>query len=277
MSEQSRIEGETMGVNAVVTAPVGGDRPLKVVVVGASSGLGRSTAVGLAQRGDSVAMLARRLDRLEAAAAEGGNGAVAVACDVTDEKAVAPAIDEAAERLGGIDALVYATGTGTLVRLVDADAELWQNTFATNVIGASLVTAAALPHLVESRGCAAYLSSQSASLTPPWPGLAPYVVTKAALDKLVEAWRNEHPEVGFTRVTVGECAGGDGDSMTEFNAGWDMDLAMEVAPTWIERNYMTGALMDVEELVRVLDRVLRCGASATIPTVAVMPRHVATS
>ena len=48
--------------------------------------------------------------------------------------------------------------------------------FDTNVVGAALVTAAALPHLAASNGVAVYLSSVSASLTPPWPGLGAYTV-----------------------------------------------------------------------------------------------------
>ena len=60
-------------------------------------------------------------------------------------------------------------------------------------------------------------------------------MSKAALDKLVEAWRTEHPEVGFTRVTVGDCVGGEGESMTQFANEWDSDLAIEVGPIWFER------------------------------------------
>ena len=82
-----------------------------------------------------------------------------------------------------------------------------------------------IPHLAESQGAAAYLSSVSASLTPPWPGLGSYAVSKAALDKLVEAWRAEHPQIGFTRVVVGDCAGGEGESLTEFANGWDRDAS----------------------------------------------------
>jgi NAD(P)-dependent dehydrogenase (short-subunit alcohol dehydrogenase family) len=69
--------------------------------------------------------------------------------------------------VGGIDAVVYAAGIGPLGRLADIDADTWRRTFDTNVIGTSLVTTAALPHLRESRVVAAYLSSVSASLTPP--------------------------------------------------------------------------------------------------------------
>ena len=50
------------------------------------------------------------------------------------------------------------------------------------------------------------------------------------------------------------------------------ELAAELFPVWLARNYLSGALLDVDELVRVIDNVLRCGASATIPTVAVVPR-----
>jgi NAD(P)-dependent dehydrogenase (short-subunit alcohol dehydrogenase family) len=245
---------------------------MKAVVVGASSGLGRSIAVGLGGRGHQVALMARRLDRIEEAAAEAGPGSVAIRCDVTDASSIAPAIDQAAEALGGIDAVVYASGIGPLGRIADVDHETWIRTFETNVIGASLVTAAALPHLTESQGAIGYLSSTSASITPPWPGLGAYAVSKAALDKLVEAWRAEHPYVGFTRITVGECGGGEGNSTSEFPTEWDGDLAVEVAPIWLERSYMTGALLDVDELVSVVDRVLACGATAVIPSIAVIPR-----
>ena len=160
---------------------------MRTVVVGASSGLGRSIAIGLAQRGSDVAMLARRKERTETAATEAGPRAFAVVCDVTDEDSCQSAIAEAAERLEGIDALVYAPAIGPLSRIVDIDTDLWRKAFDTNVIGAARVTAAALPHLEASRGIAAFMSSRSASLTPPWPGLGAYIVSKAALDKLVQA------------------------------------------------------------------------------------------
>ncbi len=245
---------------------------MRVVVVGASSGLGRCVAVGLAERGATVALMARRRDRLTAAAKEAGPRALPITCDVTDEAGCRAAIAEAADGLGGIDGLVYATGIGPLGRLAELDVGSWRGVFDTNVIGASLVTAAALPHLSASSGNAAYLSSISASTTPPWPGLGAYAVSKAALDKLVEAWRAEHPQVGFTRVTVGDCAGGDGDSMTEFTSGWDQELAGEMASIWMARQLIAGALLDVDELVRVLDTVLRCGPTASIPTVTIVPR-----
>ena len=245
---------------------------MKVIVVGGSSGFGRSIGVGLARRGAQVALLARRHDRLVEAAKEAGSGALAITCDVTDESSCRAAVEEAAAGLGGIDGLVYATGIGPLRRMADLDAETWRRVFNTNVIGASLITACAIEHLTASGGVAVYLSSVSASLTPPWPGLGAYVVSKAALDKLVEAWRAEHPSVGFTRLVVGECAGGEGESRSRFTAEWEEKLAAELFPIWIERKYLSGSLIEIEEVVRAVDSVLRCGASASIPSMTIAPR-----
>ena len=245
---------------------------MRTVVVGASSGLGRCLGVGLAQRGAQTALLARRQQRLEVAAEEAGPGTLAISCDVTSTESCQSAVNQAAEGLGGIDALVYAPGIGPLARLVDTDAETWRRVFDTNVIGASLVTAAALPHLTESSGTAVYLSSVSASVTPPWPGLGAYAVSKAALDKLVEAWRGEHPTVGFTRVVVGECMGGAGDSAPGFADEWDQELAAEVFPLWLARNYMSGSFVDIDDLITIVDSILRHGGAVAIPSVTVAPR-----
>jgi NAD(P)-dependent dehydrogenase (short-subunit alcohol dehydrogenase family) len=248
---------------------------VRTVIVGASSGLGRCIGIGLARQGARVALLARRRGRLDDAAKEAGHGALAITCDVTDDASCRSAIAEAAAELGGIDALVYTTGIGPLSRLADTDAETWRRVFDTNVTGAALVTAAALPHLTASGGTAVYFSSVSASLTPPWPGLGAYAVSKAALDMLVEAWRSEHPHVGFTRLVVGDCGGGEGDSRTGFADGWDPELAAELGRVWMARSYLSGTLIDVDELVAAVDAVLRSGGSLSMPSVTVTPRRVA--
>jgi NAD(P)-dependent dehydrogenase (short-subunit alcohol dehydrogenase family) len=245
---------------------------VRTVVVGASSGLGRCIGIGLAERGARVALLARRRERLEAAAREAGSGTLAIACDVTDEASCRAAVVEAATALGGIDALVYAPAIGPLARLADTDAATWRRVFDTNVTGAAVVTAAAIPYLTEAAGVAVYLSSVSASLTPVWPGLGAYIVSKAALDKLVDAWRAEHPGVGFTRLVVGDCAGGEGDAQTGFTTGWDPELAAELGMIWVERRYISGSLIVVEQLVDVVDAVLRSGATLSMPSVTVAPR-----
>ena len=248
---------------------------MRVVVVGASSGLGRCIGIGLAQRGAHVALLARRRDKLDDAAREAGGATLAITCDVTDEASCREAIAEASTGLGGIDALVYAPAIGVLARLADVDADAWRRSFETNVTGAAIVTRAAIRDLTESAGTAAYLSSVSASLTPPWPGLGAYLVSKAALDKLVEAWRAEHPDVAFSRIVVGDCAGGEGDGLTQFANAWNTDLAAELGQEWMARNLLAGSLIDVDHLVGVVDSVLRAGSSLSIPSITVIPRPVA--
>ena len=239
----------------------------RTVVVGASSGLGRCIAIGLAQRGEQVALLARRRERIEAAAQEAGSGAVAVECDITDQASCRAAIDKVADALGGVDNVVYTPAISPLVRMVDTDAEIWRRVFDTNVIGASLVTAAAMPHLTASAGKVVYLSSAAGPYGPPWPGLGAYGVSKAALERLVEAWRAEHPDVGFTNLIVGECAGGEGDAATGMNAGWDMDLAMQAYPLWVSGGCMPGKLMPVEDLIGVVHMILSTNSSTSMPLV----------
>jgi NAD(P)-dependent dehydrogenase (short-subunit alcohol dehydrogenase family) len=246
---------------------------MRIVIVGASSGLGRCIAIGLGQRGESVALLARRVDRLEDAAKEAGPGSLAISCDVTDADSCRAAVDEAAAGLGGIDALVYTPGIGHLGKLTDTDADTWRRVFDTNVIGAALVSNAVIPHLSQAGGVVAYLSSIAGSLTTPWPGLATYATSKSALNTLIQAYQVENPTIGFTQVIVGDCAGGEGPSMTEFANNWSMDVLMEFHPQWEKGNLLSGTLMDVEELVNAVHAVVRVGASATIPTIAVVPRR----
>ncbi|WP_301148262.1 SDR family oxidoreductase [Mycobacterium simiae] len=239
----------------------------RTVVVGASSGLGRCIGVGLGQRGESVALVARRLERLETAAKEAGPDAIALACDITDEASIRSSLDRAAGALGGIDNVVYTPAISPLVRMVDTGADTWRRIFDTNVIGASLVTAAALPHLMASTGKVIYLSSDAGPYGPAWPGLGAYGVSKAALERLVEAWRAEHPDIGFTNLIVGECPGGEGDGATGMNVGWDTDLAMQAYPLWVQRGCMPGKLMPVEDLVEVVHMILRTSASTSMPLV----------
>jgi hypothetical protein len=60
--------------------------------------------------------------------------------------------------------------------------------------------------------------------------------------------------------------------MTGFAQDWDQALAAELAPVWVTRNYIAGALIDVEELVTVVDAILNAGSSVSIPSVTVAPR-----
>lgn len=244
----------------------------KIVVVGASTGLGRCIGVGLARRGERVALMARRLDKISAAATEGGPGATAIVCDAVDPASCTEAFDRAAEALGGIDSVIYAAARGPLVKLADAAPADWMATFETNVVGANNVTQAALPHLQQSVGNMAYLSTTGASYTEPWAGLGVYQVTKAAMNRLVDHWRTEQPGVNFTRVTIGECPGGEGDAQTQFNVDWDRDVAASVAGDWFSRGLLSGAFIDVDHLVDQIHGLVQSGSSLQIPSMVIIPR-----
>jgi NAD(P)-dependent dehydrogenase (short-subunit alcohol dehydrogenase family) len=206
----------------------------RVLVVGASSGIGREVAVQLGAGGARVVLAARRADRLADAVAAveraGGGDAHLVACDVRDPAQCESVVTAAVEHLGGLDAVVYATAVDPLVRLVDTHLERWREVYETNVFGASLVTRAALAPLTEAGGRMVYISATSVGR--PLPGMGAYETSKAALDELVRAWRGEHPEIGFCNVAVGNTLG------TEVHQSWDRDLLVELAPVWESRGYV---------------------------------------
>ena len=80
------------------------------VITGASSGIGEATARALAADGHRVALLARRADRTQALADELGNGAIAIAADVTDRDSIVAAAERVRDELGGADVLVNNAG-----------------------------------------------------------------------------------------------------------------------------------------------------------------------
>lgn len=197
----------------------------RILVVGASAGIGEALARAAAEAGAQLAVGARRPDRLTRLVADLGPGAVAIPLDVRDGDAIEAAVLAAADHLGGLDAVVYSAAVTSLGPLAAADAAQWRDVLDTNLIGASLVVRAALPVLVEHRGRAFILSSDSVAY--PFPGLGPYAASKAALDKVIEAWRGEHPEVGFTRVVIGP-------TTTDAAEGWDPDLATSYFQQWAD-------------------------------------------
>jgi NAD(P)-dependent dehydrogenase (short-subunit alcohol dehydrogenase family) len=241
----------------------------RVLVIGASSGLGHAIAMAVAGEGARVALAARRTDLIEMAAKQAGNDAVALTCDVSDGRACANLVGAAVEALGGLDAFVYAPALGTLTRLIDADAQMWHDVFATNVVGAAQVTRAALPYLTESDGAALFISSISGTVSPPWPGLGLYLVSKAALERMVSAWRIEHPDVRFGCLVVGP-AGSSPEAPSEFGRTWDTRLAEELMPTWLQRGLMTGALVSPADVCNQVINMVT--TSAMLSTVVLEPR-----
>src|SRR3984957_12180926 len=120
------------------------------LVTGASSGIGEATAVALAERGATVALVARRRDKLEALAERigGGGEALVIEADVSDQAQAEAAVETAVGELGRLDTLVNNAGVMLLGPIVGAPLEEWQRMVTLNVLGLLYCTHAALPHLL---------------------------------------------------------------------------------------------------------------------------------
>jgi NAD(P)-dependent dehydrogenase (short-subunit alcohol dehydrogenase family) len=233
----------------MTSAPLAGSR---ILIVGASSGIGRVLGLQAAAAGASVAFAARRAAMVEDAAKTAGGGAIGLVCDVRDEASCASVVADAVGAFGGLDAVVYSTAIDLLVRIAEADAALWRDTFATNVFGAALVTAAALPHLRASKGRAVYVSASS--VDRPLPGMGVYASSKAALETMVRAWQAEHPELAFANVRIGSALG------TGVTDSWDRELLYELSATWNALGYVhdngPGGPMTVDQAAAAILAVL---------------------
>jgi NADP-dependent 3-hydroxy acid dehydrogenase YdfG len=120
------------------------------LVTGASSGIGEATALALAEEGATVALVARRKDKLVALAERiGGSGrSLVIEADVTDHEQARAAVETTVSELGRLDTLVNNAGVMLLGPIVGAPIEEWQRMVNINVLGLLYCTHAALPHLL---------------------------------------------------------------------------------------------------------------------------------
>ena len=116
-----------------------------VVVSGASSGLGAQMAKGFAERGANLAIMARRVDKLEALASEikkAGRKCLAVKCDVTDSKMVDEAALTVEKEFGRVDALINCAGSAKNAGVLEMTNEEWDFTIETDLTSVFYVTRA---------------------------------------------------------------------------------------------------------------------------------------
>jgi short-subunit dehydrogenase len=176
-----------------------------ILITGATSGIGRHTALHLARRGVHVIASGRRADLLAGLVAEAqalGVGMDTVTLDVTDPDSISEAVVAVARltKGRGIDGLVNNAGYGHPGPLEDvADAELRQQ-FETNVFGLMAVTRAFLPQLKERRGRLVNISSIGGRVT--FPLFGAYHASKYAVEALSDALRNELAPFGVAVVLV---------------------------------------------------------------------------
>ena len=171
-----------------------GLRETVALVTGASSGIGEATARALAEQGASVAVVARRKDRLDALAAE--IGGLAIEADVTDREQALAAVDRAAQELGRLDIVINNAGVMLLGPIVDAPVEEWDRMIALNLQGLLYVAHAALPHLLsaaerEPRRVADLVNVSSVAGRRVGVGGGIYQATKHGVGVFSEALRQE--------------------------------------------------------------------------------------
>jgi short-subunit dehydrogenase len=173
------------------------------VVTGASTGIGRETALAMARRGAAVVGVARSRENL-ARLAEDARGlpgrCEAVSADVSDPAAVGTALRGVEERHGRIDVLVNNAGTGAYKPALRTSTAEFEAIMRTNYLGAVACSLAVLPGMVARRSGHVVNVSSPSAFSPP-PGQTAYAASKAALDAFSEALLLEVRDQGV-RVSI---------------------------------------------------------------------------
>lgn len=170
-----------------VTTDMGGRR---VLVTGASSGIGAATCRSVVACGGSVAMLARRKDRLQELHDELGDRSVAVPCDVTDLHALEGAVEEAARALGGLDGVVTVAGKSMVGTISTGTPEKWQELVNLNLIGPLATIRYAVGHFGATGRRDVVIVASTSALTP-MVGTGIYAASKRGLYAAFDTLRLE--------------------------------------------------------------------------------------
>jgi NAD(P)-dependent dehydrogenase (short-subunit alcohol dehydrogenase family) len=177
-----------------------------VLITGASSGIGRATAVELAGRGDRLVLLARGKQALDETAEEiraaGAGEVVVAAVDVNDEAALRRVVDGVVERWGQLDAVVHSAQVMAYGRVEDVPAEVYGAVVDTAMHGTANLARAVIPVFRrQERGNLVVVSSLLASVTTPWLGA--YIAAKWGQMGLVRVLQQENRDVpGIAISTV---------------------------------------------------------------------------
>lgn len=226
----------------------------RAIVTGASSGIGRETALELARHGVGLVIVARREDRLQEVtdqiAAVGGT-VEAVVGDVTDRAVRQRAIDAAREKLGGLDVLVNNAGIGAMGLFVDADPERVRRLMEVNFFATVEMIRLSLPLLQQSnRSIVVNVSSILGHRGVPYS--SEYAASKFAVQGFSESIRAE-----FTRLGIDVLVVSPGTTETEF---FDRVIERTEDPKWPEHRPVSAA-----EVARQMVRAIRKGKHEIIP------------
>lgn len=177
-----------------------------VIITGASSGIGRATALAVAEYGARVFLLARREEELDAVVAQiraAGGSAYAYPCDLTDPESVDRAVSSVLADHDHVDMLVNNAGR-SIRRALDHSTDRmhdFERTMAVNYFGAVRLVLALLPHM-RRRRFGHVVNITSAGVPARTPRFAAYIASKSALEAFAEVAAGETLSDGITFTTV---------------------------------------------------------------------------
>ncbi|HET7272816.1 MAG TPA: SDR family oxidoreductase [Rubrobacter sp.] len=174
------------------------------LVTGASSGLGRATAISLAIAGADVALAARSAEELESAREEASNAggrALALPVDLAREDEATRAVGQTVEAFGRIDVLVNAAGTDSPGTVEELDVEGWDRTLSVNLRAPFLLSKAAFPRMREAGG-GTIVNISSVAGKKGWANASAYCASKFGLTGFTEALADEGREHGIRAIIM---------------------------------------------------------------------------
>lgn len=174
------------------------------MVTGASSGIGRATALSLAQQGAKVVLAARREDRMSAIAnqiRQAGGDAFVLPVDLTDEQAARNLVQQAHAKWGRLDILVNNAGLVDIATVETADIDSWRRMFEVNALGLMIASKAAIP-LMKAQGGGHIVNISSTLGLYTGVGLSAYSASKFAVEAFSNTLRLEVSKSNRIRITV---------------------------------------------------------------------------
>jgi NAD(P)-dependent dehydrogenase (short-subunit alcohol dehydrogenase family) len=213
-----------------------------VVIIGASSGIGKGIAERCIRSGAQVILAARRVTSLSDITKTAGGG-IAMAVDLRDGESCGSLAQAVADGGSPIDLVVISAGVAPLARLEHTTAEDWQDALSTNLIGIHRVIVVLLPHLAPA-ALVAVVSSEAVSA--PRSHLGAYGASKAALEHTFAQWQEEHPHLRFTTISLGAT------TPTEFGKNFAPDTILEAFTAWTSTGRTSSVFMNTDDLCDVL-------------------------
>ena len=221
----------------------GAERPLArqvAVITGGGSGIGAATAKAMAREGAEVAVLDRDVIAAQEIAKKIGKHALALACDVTDEKAVRAAFDRVCETFGGVDIVVSNAGAAWQGRIGEVDDEKLRQSFELNFFSHQRVAQNAV-RIMQAQGTGGVLLfNASKQAVNPGKDFGPYGLPKAATMFLMKQYALDYGRDGIRSNAV------NADRIRTGLLTDDMVSARAKARGISEKDYMTGNLLGRE-------------------------------